>query len=140
MAKESVSMEEIRAIENYLKGYALQQKFIRFDRYERTYFGYRDEEEEIPVDLPLARAKMFEIRHFIMEMPNSDEKLLLYYHYIRGESVEKCGELLGISRSSAFRMKKRALTLAARKRGTAGNAGDVRDARDASYFSLAKEK
>ncbi len=118
MAKGSVSMEEIRATEDYLKGYSLQQKLIRLDRYERTYFGYREDGEDPVVDIPLARAKMFEIRHFIMEMPNSDEKLLLYYHYIRGESIERCGELLGISRSSAFRMKKRALELAAEKRDT----------------------
>ena len=41
-------------------------------------------------------------------LPNSDEKLLLYYHYVKGENVERCAELLGISRSSGFRLKKRA--------------------------------
>ena len=63
----------------------------------------------LPGELTLVRAKMYEVRHFIMNMENRDEKLLLYYHYIRGESVEKCAELLGISRSSGFRLKKRAL-------------------------------
>ncbi|MBE6668397.1 MAG: DUF1492 domain-containing protein [Ruminococcaceae bacterium] len=111
MAKTSVKNTEIQKIENYLKGYMLNQKLLRLDRYERTYFGYRDSEESIP-DTPLARAKMFEIRHFIMELENSDEKLLLYYHYIRGETVERCAELLGISRSSGFRLKKRALCIA----------------------------
>ena len=111
MAKTSVKDTEIQRVENYLKGYMLNQKLLRLDRYERTYFGYRDSEETIP-DTPLARAKMFEIRHFIMELENSDEKLLLYYHYIRGETVERCAELLGISRSSGFRLKKRALCIA----------------------------
>ena len=123
MAKTSVKDTEIQGIENYLKGYVLNQKLLRLDRYERTYFGYRDSEESIP-DAPLARAKMFEIRHFIMELENSDEKLLLYYHYIRGETVEKCAELLGISRSSGFRLKKRALAVALdamnKKRGSEG--------------------
>ena len=66
-------------------------------------------------DRPLARARMFEIRHFIMDMPNSDETLMLYYHYVKGEPVERCGELLGISRSSAFRLKAKALALAQEK-------------------------
>ena len=117
MTESLISEVEIKEIDNYLKGYALNMKLLRRDRYERSYFGYKDGEDSVFNDAPLARARMFEIRHFIMEMKNSDEKLLLYYHYVRGESVEKCAELLGISRSSAFRLKKRALTLAARKRG-----------------------
>ena len=64
-------------------------------------------------EAPLARARMYEIRHFINSLPNSDEKILLYYHYIKGESIEKCAELLGMSRSSAFRLKRKALILAA---------------------------
>ena len=115
MTENKISELEIKEADNYLRGYALNMKLLRLDRYERTYFGYRDNEDNTAFnDAPLARARMFEIRHFVMEMKNSDEKLLLYYHYIRGESVEKCAELLGISRSSAFRLKKRALMLAAR--------------------------
>lgn len=112
MVKASVSEFEIRKMDNYLKGYALNQKLLRLDRYERTYMGYRDNEDNVTGDAPMARAKMFEIRHFIMSMENCDEKLLLYYHYVRGETVEKCSELLGISRSSGFRLKKRALIMA----------------------------
>jgi hypothetical protein len=113
MTESLISQAEIKELDNYLKGYALNVKLLRLDKYERTYFGYKDGDDSAFNDAPLARAKMFEVRHFIMGMKNSDEKLLLYYHYIRGESVEKCAELLGISRSSAFRLKKRALTMAA---------------------------
>ena len=113
MTETLISEAEIKEIDNYLKGYALNMKLLRLDKYERTYFGYKDGEDSAFNDAPLARARMFEIRHFIIEMKNCDEKLLLYYHYIRGESVERCAELLGISRSSAFRLKKKALLLAA---------------------------
>lgn len=101
--------------ENYLKGYTLNKKLIRAERYEEEFGGGERRDLELLGDIPLARAKMFEIRHFIMDMENSDEKLLLYYHYVKGEPVERCGELLGISRSSAFRLKSRALALAQEK-------------------------
>jgi len=112
MENSSVSQEEIREMDNYLKGYRLNQRLLRMDRYERAYLGGEDNEDDVPGELPLARARMFEVRQFIMGMKNSDEKLLLYYHYIKGESVEKCAELLGIARSSGFRLKKRGLRCA----------------------------
>ncbi|MBQ9783784.1 MAG: hypothetical protein IJW44_04620 [Clostridia bacterium] len=140
MKKCSVSDEEIRRMENYLKGYGLNRKLLRLERYEKEYFGFVASPEDLPGEAPLARARMFEVRHFIMSMKNSDEKLLLYYHYVRGEPVEKCAELLGISRASGFRLKKRALARAVRYAGDAEDAGDAGDAGDARYFSFAKEK
>ena len=116
MTRDLISDTEIREVENYLKGYSLNMKLLKLDKYERAYFGYKDGDDGAFNDAPLARARMFEVRHFIMGMKNSDEKLLLYYHYIRGESVERCAELLGISRSSGFRLKKRALCMAAEHR------------------------
>ena len=113
MARCPMIEGDIKKMNDYFMGYKLGRKLLRLDRYEREYFGYRESPEELSGDAVLARAKMFEIRHFIMSMKNGDEKLLLYYHYVRGESVEKCAELLGISRASAFRLKKRALMMAA---------------------------
>ena len=113
MTQTTVTDKDFRATEDYLKGYALCEKMLKLDKYERAYFAYDDRNFEYNSnDCALLRAKMFEIRHFIMSMKNSDEKLLLYYHYIRGETVERCAELLGISDRSAFRMKNRALELA----------------------------
>ncbi|MBQ8140138.1 MAG: DUF1492 domain-containing protein [Clostridia bacterium] len=113
--------EKIRLTDDYLKGYQLNRKLLRLDRYEKEYFHTDEGDVEAFGEAPLARARMFEIRHFIMEMRNCDEKLMLYYHYIKGESVERCAELLGISRSTAFRMKRRALVLAAEKRAVQNN-------------------
>lgn len=109
----AVSDEERRMTADFLKGYDFQRKLLRLSRYEKAYFGKGESEDDLPAEASLARARMFEVRHFIMSLPNGDEKLLLYYHYVRGESVEKCAELLGISRAGGFRMKKRALNLAA---------------------------
>ena len=112
----AVTDGELREIEDYLKGYGLNRKLLRLDRYEKEFFGADGLDLESVGEAPLARARMFEIRHFIMSLPNSDEKLLLYYHYVRGESINRCAELLGIGRSSAFRLRLRALALAKRVR------------------------
>ena len=111
-ANEKMSVAEA---ENYLKGYTLNKKLVYAERYEEEFGSGTREDLELLGDIPLARARMFEIRHFIMDMPNSDEKLMLYYYYVKGEPVERCGELLGISRSSAFRLKAKALALAQEK-------------------------
>ena len=58
------------------------------------------------------KARIYEIATFLGKMKNGREKMLLYYRYVKGESVEHCGELLGVSRSTVFRMKHRALALA----------------------------
>ena len=113
LEKEALEKEDIKRVEDYLKGYQLNRKLLRLDRYEREYFDPDDSDIEAFGEAPLARARMFEIRHFVMKMENSDEKLLLYYHYIKGQPVERCAELLGVSRSTAFRLKGKALKKAA---------------------------
>ena len=119
MTDREISEEEIRKTDQYLKGYKTYRRFLQLDRYEKEFFGYEDPPEEVGGDVSMAGARMYAIRQFILNLPNSDEKLLLYYYYVRGESVERCGELLGISRAGAYRLKRRALILAARRRGGA---------------------
>ena len=115
MSETKPTEKEIKDAENYLCSYKFCRKLINMKNYEDKYFDTLEWESESPAEFSLARAKMFEIRHFILDMSNSSEKLMLYYHFVRGESIEKCGELLGVSRSSAFRMKKRALALAVKQ-------------------------
>ena len=110
--KKKPSEKDLKDAENYLNSYKFCRQLISMKNYEDKYFDTLEWESESPAEFSLARAKMFEIRHFILDMENSSEKLMLYYHFVRGESIERCGELLGVSRSSAFRMKKRALSLA----------------------------
>ena len=113
MTEESqVSSKDLEIVENYLNTYKFCRRMLNLRNYEQKYFDTLEWESESPAEFSLARAKMYEIRHFILDMPNCDEKLLLYYHFVRCETVERCGELLGVSRSSAFRMKKRALAKA----------------------------
>ncbi len=120
MAHEPIGKQEKKYIENYLKTYALNKKLLGVEKYHREYFSgdapFLDTtDQQMLNEAPLARAKMYGVRHFILELPNSDEKLFLYYHYIKGESTERCAELLGVSRRSAFRIRKRALKMAYEK-------------------------
>ena len=57
--------------------------------------------------------QLIEIRKFIESLPNESCKLLLYYHYVVGMTVERTSEELDISRRNAFRLKKKALAFAA---------------------------
>ena len=112
----TVTKEEFSAVEDYLMTYGFYKKLLRIDKYEQEFFSDRSESPDLldrSSEIALAHAKMFEVRHFIMGMQNCDEKLFLYHHYVHCDSVERCAELIGISRSSAFRLKKRALVLAA---------------------------
>ena len=120
MPRMPLGKQEKNEIESYLNTYSLNKKLLGIEKYHKEYFSHDNSfldntDEKMLNEAPLARAKMFSIRHFILDLPNSDEKLFLYYHYVKGEPTERCAELLGISRRSAFRLKNRALELAYKK-------------------------
>ncbi len=104
--------EGIYATENYLSGYKFCRRMLNLKNYEKRYVETLEWERSFPTELTLAKAKMFEIRHFVLSLPNSDEKMMLYFHYIKCETIERSGEMLGVSRSTAFRLKRRALEMA----------------------------
>ena len=82
--KEVYTQAEIKRVEDYLKSYRINGKLLRLERYEREYFkdnGCCD--YEALGEAPLARARMYEVRHFINSLENCDEKLFLYYHYVK---------------------------------------------------------
>ena len=56
---------------------------------------------------------MLAVRHFVMTLPDCREKMLLYYRYLFGYSVEKCAELMDVSRRTAFRIADEAIRFAA---------------------------
>lgn len=107
----------IHSTTEFLKQYRYGFKMLAMNKYERDFLGpdlpedglyCADEESYI-------KAKMYEVKRFVAALPPDDRKLFLYYHYIHGETVEKCGELLNVSRRTAYRLKQRALEYAAIK-------------------------
>ena len=107
----------VEQMDSLLRQYEYGLKMLRLNKYEQDYFGGELPQDGLfcADDEAYTKARMFEIKRFVTSLPPDDRKLFLYYHYIRGESVAKCGELLGISRRSAFRLKGRALEYAAIK-------------------------
>lgn len=103
MGKEA---ELLARAENELRGYGLMEQQLKAGRYEREFFGKARTEEDV-----FLQAKQYAIRKKIYDLPNCPEKLFLDLHYLRGHSVERCAELMDVSRRTAFRLKKRAIAL-----------------------------
>ena len=103
--------------ENFLLGYRKNKLMLQIEKYEEDNYDEFDidkyeENPDVTNELIGARMEMYKIRHFIMDLPNGEEKLLLYFHYVKGESIEHCAELIGVSRRSAFRLKHKAMYIA----------------------------
>ncbi|MBR7099352.1 MAG: hypothetical protein IKC59_08055 [Clostridia bacterium] len=103
----------ITAARDYLSGYQLCIDMLNIRRYERKRAKHFD---EVCRDANILtgseaywRARMYEIEHLITSLRNGREKLILYSHYIKGESIELASDLLGISRRTGYRMHRKGL-------------------------------
>lgn len=85
-----------------------RQRLAEACRLDEVYYG------EIGGNEAFWLERMRTVRKFIEDLPDAACKMLLFYHYIRGLTVERAAEELDISRRSAFRLKKKALLLAGR--------------------------
>ena len=105
----SISPEKTDQVKKYLESYLALRGMLFADSYAKDY-----SDSEPPLcDGIIIRAKMHEIECFVRSLPVCREQNMLFQHYIRGHSVEFCGEMLDVSRRTAFRIVKRALALAA---------------------------
>ena len=105
MTEQKPNVAEVR---QFLESYLYNNKLLRGNRYARTYFGASNLGDD-----PFIKAAMHPVRVFIMELPDCREKMFLYFRYLHGHSVEKCAELMEVSRRTAFRVAAAALTFAA---------------------------
>ena len=118
LCEDAVALCEVRV---FLERYALAVRMLRLCRIdqkvrrdlpgEETFYGC------VGGDAVYWEEQMRDIRAFIESLPNESCKLILYYHYIVGMTVERASEELDISRRNAFRLKKKALALAAARLG-----------------------
>ena len=103
-------MEEVR---NYLCSYRLCADMLELHRYERKRAQQFSDpcqcEEILRGNERFWRARMFSVGRLISLMPNGREKLVLYYHYIHGESIEHVSDVLDVSRRTGYRAHIRGL-------------------------------
>ena len=101
----------LREVKRFLSDYRAAERMLGIERCEEG-DGYGG--SGLPRDTAiLLKARMFEIRSFVLSIEDCDEKLFLYYHYVYGETIERCAELLSVSRSTVYRIRRRALYAAA---------------------------
>ena len=107
--------QNIHSVKAYLESYGINKKMLRMERYAKDYFSGElcEDPAETPCgDEAFIKAKMYEVRRFIMSIEEGNAKLMLFHHYVKGISVEHCAEMMNISRTSGFRLRKKALLLA----------------------------
>ena len=105
----------LTAVREFLRGYRLCADMLNLSRYERKRMELTDDAFAAglpPENEAVWRAQMYEVEHLIGCLRNSREKLVLYWHYIRGESIERTADLLGVSRRTGYRLHRRGLTVA----------------------------
>ena len=93
-----------------LRSYRQMNDVLLSSRTWGRFFGDEDKFNETEI-----RAQMFAIRSVILEVEDSRERLFLYHYYIKGNTLENCAKILGISRRSVFRLKSMAINNIAEK-------------------------
>ncbi len=109
---------QICEVKKFLESYGINKKMLRMMKYEKEYFSKEsDSDDALPIpggDEILIKSKMIEVRRFVAGLEDGNCKLLIFYHYIKGFSIEKCAEMMNIGRTSGFRLRRRALSCAAK--------------------------
>ena len=114
---ETVETESaVERVRNYLCGYQFCVDMLRLRGSERKRAKHFDElcdcEDLLLGDELLWRTRMYEIQNLIDSMRNCREKIILYYHYVRGESIEHAADILGVSRRTGYRLHQKGLLVA----------------------------
>ena len=110
--------EMIESAQRFLCGYQFCLDMLDLRKFERKRLGDDWEkgrcEELLMASETDLRARMYEIAAFLNRMRDGREKLILYYRYVKGMSVDRAAALLGISRRTGYRYHQKGLLVVAR--------------------------
>jgi len=113
MELEALGASREELARNYLCGYRLCAQMLELWRYDRKRARYEDElcvsSELLGAEETVWRLRMQEIESTVLSLVGARERRLLFYRYLRGERMERCAELIGVSRRTAFRVHQKAL-------------------------------
>ena len=127
----AVSERAVRDMRGYLREYTVFRKLLEEELEAEKGFGNpslskgrrrKNGVNAVTSDAAL-RLRLFEIRRFILSHPAGDEKLFLFLRYVHGETMRSCSEKMGISERTAYRLHKRALESAARRKEALAEGG-----------------
>ena len=107
--------EKLREVKEYLSGYRFCVEMLQLRQYERIHPSFFDDpidEKLLSGNEALWKSRMLEIGLLVGSLPNGRAKLVLHYRYIKGMSVERIADLLGISRRTGYRLHDKGLFLA----------------------------
>ena len=112
---EKEELEAIAAAKDFMNGYRMCRDLLGLRQYERKREAARGEEsgfaDVMAGDEAFWRARMHAVGSILGKMKNGREKLMLYYHFIKGYSVEHIAVRLGVSRRTGFRILDRGLLM-----------------------------
>ena len=94
-------MKEVELID-LLKQYQVCKKFLDSQAYAKDYFDPYD--EQCVAEKEVYEARLRAIESLIKLLAPSDEYTVLYLHYIKGLSIEKCAESMRMSSRTAYRL------------------------------------
>ncbi len=97
---------DVTEVVKLLSSYEVYKKQFFAEKYAKTFFDPDDKFKALEAEDP--REIMELIESLIKSFAPSNMATLLNLHYINGIPIEKCAECMVMSRSSAFRLLKRA--------------------------------
>lgn len=113
--KKMAQDQLIEATRNFLCSYQVSLDMLNLRKTERKRARVFDDPFECGDVLAggeaFWKARMYEVRSLLASMRNGREKVILYYHYIRGMSIEHAADMMGISRRTGYRLHQKGLLI-----------------------------
>ena len=110
---------KLETARSYLESYLIFSKMLDLRKCEEDAASDEDAEKKraaLAYEIVCIKTRMREIEDFIDGLQIDGKwfecKIILRYHYILGYTVEECAEKMYVSRSTAYRLKKKALRIA----------------------------
>lgn len=112
---DGVDRADRKKVQEYLAGYRFCVEMLQLRQYERVHpspFPDPVDETLLLGNEAVWKSRMMEIGLLIGSLPNGRAKLVLHYRYIKGMSIERVSDLLGVSRRTGYRLHDKGLFLA----------------------------
>lgn len=119
ISKTKLSEEDINKTVNFFESYQVCKKMLIINEIDYACQN-KDEQKNatLAYNLVCLKSKMSDVENFILDNQPKNKTLQEYHlflhcHYILGMTIEKTAEEIFISRSTAYRIKKKAIEYAA---------------------------